>query len=91
MRTSNHNLDYTITLSPNLVFPPPMAQERIPSPPFSASVATAGFGEYQNFAPADFNAHQTTQKTNALITSILLGVAAAGVVAATVFIPPSFG
>ena len=54
----------------------------------STSSPVAGFGEYQNFFPADFSASQTAGKMQLLVQSILLGTASIAVIAATAVFPP---
>lgn len=82
-------LDYTITIPANFQLQGPnrSSEATSSSQPFSVSSPSAGFGEYEEFSSEDFKAYQTAQKTHALIVATLIGTAAAGLIAATVFFP----
>jgi phosphatidylserine/phosphatidylglycerophosphate/cardiolipin synthase-like enzyme len=51
------------------------------------TTSTAGFGEYEDFSPQNFIAHQTTQKTHVLVVAALIGTVAVGTVVAAAFFP----
>ncbi len=57
------------------------------TPPFSASAPVAGFGEYQEFPPVDFDAYLTTAKTHMLVQALLLVGASVAVITATAAFP----
>lgn len=81
-------LNYPIPIPSHLQFPNPTSTSPMRSPPFSISLPTAGFGEYEEFFPKDFKAYQTTQKTHALIVAALIGTVTIGTIIATVFFHP---
>lgn len=59
-----------------------------PSPEIfsTTSVATEGFGEYQGFAPKNFEGYRTTQKVHLLIQTLLLGAATIAIVVGAVIL-----
>ncbi len=74
------------SLSLNYAFRLPETLQ-LSAPPFSTSAPVAGFGEYQEFSPADFDAYQTTAKTHMLVQTLLLVGTSAVVITATAVFP----
>jgi phosphatidylserine/phosphatidylglycerophosphate/cardiolipin synthase-like enzyme len=81
-------LNYTITIPSHFPSSHSAPTSAMRSEPFLASSPVAGFGEYEEFAPDDFKAYQTAQKTHALIVATLIGTGTMGTIIATAFIPP---